>query len=355
MIRLPHRSRTLAAVALILVGLITACSSGQAPAAAGSTASASQDTVTILVDTSNISGIPLYVAQDRGYFRQAGVQVNIQDQRGSGALMPPLIAQGVADGFVGGLSSALVNALDQGFDIRLVADQGDVDKSHNSTYLMVRRELYNAGTIQSAHDLATQLRGRNVIFGTEGSPLDYFMSRTLERYGLTKDDVVVKYGAGGIDFAALFQNQAIDLGPVFEPKASAVQTAGLASMVAGEGDLLGTVETGGLFLSGPFITQHHDTAVALLRGYLRAYQDLAAQGTEWSPAVAAIGAKWTQQDVSVVTSVSPEAFGDGSPVMASIEDQIAFYQESGLVKDSTVTADKIVDPTLFNEAKGARG
>src|SRR5581483_3120754 len=168
---------------LLATALLAACAGGGAPPAAGPTAaSAAPDGATVtapapaapsrpdlpttpavkLTIGAGTSGgyAPLFVAQARGHFKEQGLDVeftpsgNVYDHL-------PALAQGQMQ--VGACSNNVgcFNALLRGVDLKIVADLSSssrTPKSAGSTALMVRKDLWDSGTIREARDLV----GRSV-------------------------------------------------------------------------------------------------------------------------------------------------------------------------------------------------
>jgi NitT/TauT family transport system substrate-binding protein len=98
---------------------------------------------------------PLFVAQERGYLEEVGLQVETSSF-GNYATQIPLLAQGQLH--VAGCSNAVpcYNAFARGLDIRVVTDlqsAGKTEKSSGASGLMVRKDLWDNGTIREPKDL----------------------------------------------------------------------------------------------------------------------------------------------------------------------------------------------------------
>jgi len=98
---------------------------------------------------------PYYVAQARGYFKEVGLNVQFFNTSNLNEALPAL-AQGQIQ--VGGCSTSIgcYNALNRRADMQIVADlqsAGKTEKSTGNSALVVRKDLWDNGTIREPRDL----------------------------------------------------------------------------------------------------------------------------------------------------------------------------------------------------------
>jgi NitT/TauT family transport system substrate-binding protein len=156
-----------------------------------------------------ISNGPLFIAKEEGYFTQQGINVEFERSQSVAASLPLLISGDIAVSG-GPLMPGLINALAKGAHIRIVADKGRIAPGYcNSTALMVRKDLFDKGTIRSASDL------KGLKFMAASDQL-YGVFRALSLGNLTTNDVDLvnmDYPSGVV----AFKNGAIDAGVLTEP------------------------------------------------------------------------------------------------------------------------------------------
>src|SRR5690606_13498218 len=143
----------------------------------------------------------LYVAKERGLFEQYGLDVSL-DPVASGTEAIAFLEQGQID--VGGIAivTSLWNGWNQGIDIRVFAPGGLEPFENSPTQLMVRKELFDSGEVDSVEELA----GRVVaVAGGPGSGGEYLLAKALERGSLTIRDVEAQNLANA-DMPAAFEN-----------------------------------------------------------------------------------------------------------------------------------------------------
>jgi NitT/TauT family transport system substrate-binding protein len=201
--------------ALILMGiLVTACMSPASPVPqvtkAPTTAPTPALTTVKVAYLPTSSFGPIYIAQDEGYFARQGITVElVKFQSGSMAL--PLLLDGSIAVVGGPISPAYINAIAKGGHIQIVADKGSITPGAcTANALMVRKTLYDDGTVRSVADL----KGRK-ISGVTGDNT-YTMSRVLAMGNLTLADIQT----ADMDYASsvvAFDNGAIDAAMLTEP------------------------------------------------------------------------------------------------------------------------------------------
>ena len=145
-------------------------------------------------------------AQARGYFKDAGLDVDIALIDASAAFVPAL-ATNELNVVEGGISANLFNGVAQGLPIKIAFDSTSTPINHS---LMLRYDLRNE--IKSIRDL----KGRTVAVNAPNSIALYEVTRILESADLTINDVQTKV----IPFAQMavaFQTKAIDAGLEITP------------------------------------------------------------------------------------------------------------------------------------------
>src|SRR3954451_9839896 len=157
-----------------------------APLAAPATAPDAQALTPVRVGMQYlISDAGVLIADDFGYFREAGIE--IQPQR----LDHPEPQAGMAAGQVdvGGIgpTAALMNAVLRGIRLRMVGDRGTLAPGYGYLALVARKDLSDSGQVRDVADL----RGRKIasqppLYATPGY---YVLAGLLENAGLREDDV----------------------------------------------------------------------------------------------------------------------------------------------------------------------
>lgn len=166
---------------------------------------AAEETVRIGIARSVSNGAEL-IAIEKGYFREVGITVEIDDIDTSANTMA-LLATNRLQIIAGGISAGYFNAIEKDLPIVIIADRVSTPIGHN---LMLRPDL--KGKIASL----TELKGKVIASNGAGSVSTYEVGKMLETVGVSIADVDVKI----IPFTQMpvaFANKAIDAGIVIPP------------------------------------------------------------------------------------------------------------------------------------------
>jgi NitT/TauT family transport system substrate-binding protein len=146
------------------------------------------------------------IALDRGYFKEAGLDVVIDDIDTSANTLV-LLAQNRLQIVAGGVSAGYFNAVAKGLPITIVGDRVSTPIGHD---LMVRPDLKD--TIRDVKDL----KGRVISSNGVGSVSTYETGKILETAGLKLSDVDIKV-LGFNQVAAALANKAVDAALLIPP------------------------------------------------------------------------------------------------------------------------------------------
>ncbi|MFM9971684.1 MAG: ABC transporter substrate-binding protein [Burkholderiales bacterium] len=149
----------------------------------------------------------LYVAAERGFFAQEGLQAEfLKDMYGPDGF--PALATGQMDAMGGAFGPELINAVARGINAKVVGGLSSYIPGWDSGFLTVRKELIDSGKVKDYKDL----KGLKVALAPALPNLtDYFAARYLALGGLTLKDVTIVnipfanmiagLKTGGVDFA----------------------------------------------------------------------------------------------------------------------------------------------------------
>ena len=278
-VRLPLRSVSrlpgIALGALLLLASVACAPAPAAPASApqgpatphgtqagGAQPAGAAQTVK-MIHVPSVLFAPLYVAIEKGYLRDQGIELQL-DRAAAGQDAMPLLASGQIDVLVGGFSAATFNAIGRGLDLRIVASMGRQPHQGYPSALMVRKDLLDTGAVQDIKDL----KGRKVaISGGIGAAGSYWVATKLRPAGLTLKDIEI-VNLGFPEMVAAFQSRAIDAAFPSAPATTQIRNAGTADYFGG------VTEPGasavGVAYGGPFMKNRPDVArklmVALIKG-----------------------------------------------------------------------------------------
>src|SRR3984957_1257379 len=220
-------------------------------------AAAQETTIRIGAARSVSNGAEL-IAIEKGYFREVGIKVEIDDIDTSANTLA-LLATNRLQIIAGGISAGYFNAIEKDLPVIIIADRVSTPIGHN---LMLRPDLKDKVT-----SLA-QLKGKVIASNGAGSVSTYEVGKMLETVGVPIADVDVKI----IPFTQMpvaFANKAIDAGIVIPP---------FVSQFVEQGHAIGFAEPDMLVKPSPMtiavIMVNTDWAkkhAELLRNYYTAY------------------------------------------------------------------------------------
>lgn len=128
-----------------------------------------------------ITGGAYYVAQERGYFKKLGLDIQPK-MFIDGALAVPSLVSGELDISFMTANAGLFNSIAKGAPLVLILDRGDNKNGRGYTVINVTQELYDSG-VKKVSDFA-KLKGKRVGLGATGSINQYLFARALQKAGL---------------------------------------------------------------------------------------------------------------------------------------------------------------------------
>src|SRR5687767_5880902 len=117
------------------------------PAAAAPAAPAPPLTTLKIAGQPSIPSAPRYVAIERGYFREEGIELELVPSSTSAQMLPSLAA-GQVDMGLGGPAAGLFNAIAQGIPVRIVLDMWTAYPADRGGGLIVRKDLVDGGQVR---------------------------------------------------------------------------------------------------------------------------------------------------------------------------------------------------------------
>ncbi|MGC5616584.1 ABC transporter substrate-binding protein [Georgenia sp. Z1491] len=283
---------------------------------------------------------PLYVADERGYFEEAGIELSLDTvQAGQDAI--PLTAAGQADVLIAGFGSGLFSAVNDELEIRVVGSMGGGggEPDNSPTALMVATDLVESGEISEISDL----EGRTVaLSGGLGGAGAYQFAAVLLEADLTLNDIeVLNVGFG--DMAGALTNGQADAAMPPAPFTTAMEEDGTAEQFALPP--AGTIASGVIY-NEEFIDS--DLAQPFFDALVRGSLDL--QDDPYDPEILQILADATGQDLEVLEANPSYVWEpDLAPATEQLQLQQEAFRAAGLFDfDNDVPLEDLVD-TRFAE------
>lgn len=156
---------------------------------------------------------PLFIATEKGYFEEAGMQVELLPVEG-GTENVVQVAAGNFDVAGGGIGAGMLNAVARGIDFEIVAPL-HTERPPLTSPLVVSKARYENGELTEVADLA----GLTVSTNARGAATEYWLWRALQQGGLDFDEVEV-IGVGFREVAPALESGTLDAAILGEPLAT---------------------------------------------------------------------------------------------------------------------------------------
>ncbi|MDP2726598.1 MAG: ABC transporter substrate-binding protein [Dehalococcoidia bacterium] len=208
---------------------------------------------------------PFYIAFEKGYFREQGIDVKFQRFRSATDMIAPL-ATGELQVGGGSISAGLFNALARGVGIKVIANRSRPQIPLDSNWWMVRSDLKDQ--IKGFADF----KGRSVNLTGPGNIVTYALGATLLKYGMTLKDLKTEE-LGAPETAAAFGRKAIDISLAIEPNATAFQEQGIAIKLVQMTKDIGPIDVASVMLGGKWAQENAELAKKFAVAYLKGHRD----------------------------------------------------------------------------------
>jgi NitT/TauT family transport system substrate-binding protein len=299
-----------------------------------------------LADVKSTADGGIYVALDKGYFAEEGLDVELLPFD-SGATQVSALGTNQLDVGVGALNAGLLNAVGRGVRLKIVADRATL--INGALSFMVRKELIDSGQIKGWQDF----KGRPVANNGTGTAAQLALIRGLASAGLTLNDVDQKI-VGFSDMVPALSSGALDLGVMIEPLISASIERGIAVRWLRAIDAFPNLEIAQVYYSEGF-AQNVEAAnrfmIAYLRG-VREYNDGMFKMQPNRPEVVQSLIKHTSikdpalYDKMEMSWVNP----NGTLQVDNLKEQQRDFAALGLLEGPPVDLDRIVDTSYVEHA-----
>lgn len=290
---------------------------------------------------------PLFVAIEKGYFREAGIESVLTPLAGGADIISQTVAGNFEAG-LGGMGAAALNAAKRNLSFRIVASHHS-ERPPLTTPLVVAKKKKDDGTFRTVADL----KGKKVAVNARGSASEYWLQAALAKGGLTFKDIEL----AALPFdqtAAALEGGALDASLLGEPLVTLAEQKGLVARLSDDflTDAQGTV----IFYNLTWAQAERDLAERWLAAWLRGARDL--QGDGYSQAAnTAIIEKYTKVPKEVVAVARPPRHDpDGKLNLSDMQAQQEFFLKTGtLTYTDLIDLRTIIDPSFAEKAVARLG
>ena len=300
-----------------------------------------------------MSTVGIFLAKEKGYFKEQGIEAVINPFKASGAKMVPFLATGQL--YVGGgnINAGMYNAIAQSIDIKIVADKGTVAPKHGYLALLVRKDHVDSGRYKSYKDL----KGMTMAVTAKGVSQEIATEKYLKSVGLSLKDIkLVNLGYSDMNIA--LANKSIDATVQIEPFVAAAVKNDIAVRVAGDDEVYPNQQSAVIFMSPVFIKKYPKQAQGFVTAYvkgLRDYNNAFGKGIGKKEVIDVL-TKYTRiKDRSVYDSVVPVGLHpNGDLNVESLKSDAKWFYDKGYLK-KVPDIDSIVDLSMVNNALKSLG
>ena len=286
-----------------------------------------------------VSDAGIFIAQEKGYFRDEGLDVEIVGFKAAPQILPA-IATGEVQVSGSAVTPALFNAFARGITMKLVADKGQVAQGFGFAAIVIRSDL--ADTVRDFKDL----KGRKFAVMGKGVSSTTQLGKALERGGIEPNEVeLIELGLP--EMVAALGNKAIDGATLLEPFITFATARNVGFRWKGMEDFLPfTGQNGVIIYSQQFTQEQPEAAKRWMAAYLkgtRAYLDAVTTGTD-RDGINAILAKHTAvKDLALLAKIAPTGFDpNGRMEIKSLEADQDWFLKLGL-QQGRADLGKVID------------
>lgn len=295
----------------------------------------------------------VFIGVDRGYYKDLHLTIQQVPFPGGAADMAAPLASSQIDVAGADPSSAFLNAIARGINVKFVADSGHTDEQHSPAALVVRKQLIDSGAIADFPDL----RGRKISGVIKGSLVDSWVHRFLDKGGLRESDVDLQY-LGFPDNIPAMANGALDAAVLVEPLITAAVAQNIGVRWKGVGETFGPLQNTVIMYGASLVNERPEAAKRFMVGYLHAVRDYvdAFENNQGKPAIIQILVNNTTiKDPAVYEKIALGALDlNGRMVVPNMKDLQQWLVDNGYVQ-TPVDLDTVIDYTYADYAVSQLG
>jgi len=314
------------------------------------TSQAKAEVVRISINPMVYSYLPIFLAIDKGYFKEQGLEIKLTTYKGSSTTQMPLLARGDLDITPMVMGPGMFNQHVQGFDLKIISSiAGSHPNWSDSSWILIRSDVWKKKKFRSLSDL----KGLSVDGGPLGSPVNLLIREGLKVGGLSLSDV--KYSEkfkSPPDWMAAFKNKAVDVLAAVEPIVTIMEAKGMGKRWKSYKDAVPWFQETYLAASPKFLKSNRPAAVKFLVGFLKGAKEVHATKGKWKPELLATIAKWSKLPQKLLAGIPGPAYVGymGKIDTSAINKQQEIWHKLGVIKKK-VAVSQIIDTTLIAAAK----
>lgn len=326
--------------------------SAAAPVAPAAVAPLSPPATVKVATLQTMGEAPFFLALDRGYFAEEGIELEFTRVAGAAETMPHL-ATGQLD--VGSItpSSSLFNAVLRGVPLRIAASGARSAPPQSASNWVLREDVAAAGNVREIADLRGLTLGINVP--NTGTLTDVVLDKTLERGGLTRADVEIA-ALGYPDMNTALAGRVVDAALASEPFTSLGESQGILRRWLRTADITPNQYSSAMLYSPTFAES--EAAKRFMVGYLRGardYTDAFFYNRDKPAAVDILVRNTTVKDPKLYDQMGFNAIDpNGEILIDRLESDVEYYLSKGYMQQP-VDPRQVIDRRFLDYALARLG
>jgi NitT/TauT family transport system substrate-binding protein len=274
-----------------------------------------------------LSPAPFYIAQERGYFRDEGLDLTFRFFQS---------AQPIAAAAVAGDIDVGVTALTGGFfglagkgALKVIGGGLHEEKGYAGSAILVSSKAYAAGLTTPA-----KLAGHSFAITQYGSSFHYMAGRIAEVCGFDIKSLTLRPVQQVSNMVAAVRSGQVDATIAIASMARPVEAAGEGRIIGWAGDIV-PYQITALFTTGKMIAAHADALHRFARGYQRGVADYRAAFLRLDAQGKPIHDAGTDAAIQAITKY---VFVNDPDARAKILDGVGYYDEGAALDVADVIA-----------------
>lgn len=295
-----------------------------------------------------VSSSPLFIAKERGYFEEEGLDVEMTFFRAAQPVAVA-IASGDADFGVTAFTAGFFNLAGKGA-LKVIGAQLHEKEGYDGSAILASNQAYEAGLTSPE-----KLPGHSFAMSQVGSSFHYMIGKVAESVGFDLGEMELKPLQAVPNMIGALKSGQVDSMIIVPHIAKPLDASGAARIIGWVNDHA-PYQVGGLFTSTRMVEEQPETAAAFARAYQKGVADYRAElldpdaGTAKRDEMVKLVHGYVYTDRPLEKAAPSIVNGamyieEGARLdVRDVHDQVAWYKARGLVDES-------VDPAVFIDTR----
>lgn len=294
-----------------------------------------------------VSSSPIFIAQEKGYFAEQGLDVDLKFFRSAQPIAVAIAAKD-ADFGVTAFTAGFYNLASKGA-LKVIGAQLHEVKGYPGSAILASNKAYEAGLTS-----VDKLPGHTFAMSQVGSSFHYMIGRVAEGAGFDIKDMTLKPLQSVGNMIGALKSGQVDSMIIVPHIAKPLDKAGAAKIIGWVADYA-PYQVGGLFTSTVNVTEKHATVEKFVKAYQKGIADYRAafiDGEENQQEILTLIHKYVYKDQDAAKALGKIKNGamyiekDGRLDVADVYRQIEWHKAQGLVIKTTDPA-SIIDNSFI--------